>query len=47
MKKMYARKVVIVPTMVMKLAVFACHISPRAISTRITARQQKKKFRDG
>lgn len=47
MKKMFARKVVIVPTMVMKLAVFACHISPRAISTRITARQQKKKFRDG
>lgn len=46
LKKMFARKVVIVPTMIMKLAVFACHISPRAISTRITARQQKKKFRD-
>lgn len=45
MKKMLARKVVIVPTMIMKLAVFACHITPRAFSTRITARQQKKKFR--
>lgn len=46
-KKMFARKVVIVPTMIMKLAVFACHISPRAVSTRITAGQQKRKFRGG
>ncbi len=46
MKKMLARKVVIVPTMIMKLAVFACHITPRAFSTRITARQQKKKFKE-
>lgn len=45
-KKMFARKVIIVPTVIMKLAVFACHVSPRAISTRITARQQKKKFKE-
>ena len=45
-KKMFARKVVIVPTTEMKTAVWASHISPPAISIRVTARQQKKKFRN-
>jgi len=46
-KKMFARQVVIIPTIVMKIAVWASRISPAAISIRVTARQQKKKFRDG
>ena len=44
LKKMKKRKVIIVPTLRMKAAIFAIRLLPRSISVRITGHQQKKKI---
>ena len=44
LKKMFQKKTVIVPTLVMKLALFAIRLLPRKWYIAITAKQQKKKI---
>ncbi len=44
LKKMYQKKLIIVPTLTMKAAVFSARLLPRRIMLRITSKQQKKKL---
>ena len=41
--KMYKRKKIIVPTMLLKGALFSSKLAPRNLVVRLTSRQQKKK----
>jgi hypothetical protein len=40
---MYKRKKIIVPTMLLKGALFSSKLAPRNLVVRLTSRQQKKK----
>lgn len=44
LKKMFQKKIVIVPTLLMKLSTTMGHMSPRAISIKITSGQQRRKM---
>jgi hypothetical protein len=43
LEKMYKRKKIIVPTMLLKGALFSSKLAPRNLVVRLTSRQQKKK----
>lgn len=44
LKKMYRRKLIIVPTLTMKAAIFSSRLLPRRVLLNITSKQQRKKF---
>lgn len=44
LKKMYQKKLIIVPTFTMKAAVFSARLLPRSTMLKITSKQQTKKF---